>query len=192
MKLRTTVCVALVTLLPMACGAQEPVPPDKYVTPYLSVTPPTAGGGWRQVSQSKTDVTYGRGDKNGSFVAMVKLFRMPPAASPAEYEKLIRDLTAKDVDPQRPDRYGMLEQTVEYSAERAYPCVRYHAVSLDKAARGASEPQVLEMDGLYCRHPKDETLGAAILYSHRGAERAPGFGEEAEVFVRNSALNDSE
>jgi len=102
------------------------------------------------------------------------LFRLGPAA--------------KDVDPKYPDRYELLEQSIKYSTERPYPCVRYQAVSKDKRAKGAGEPQFLELDGLYCRHPMDSSAGAVIMYSHSGLTRYAALRAEAEAFIQNAAL----
>jgi len=95
---------------------------------------------------------------------------------------------APDVDPNDPARYELLEQSVKYSTERPYPCVRYQSIVRDNGAHGTVGPQLLEMDGLYCRHPADASTGAVIMYSHRGVERHASLGTEAQAFIRNAVL----
>ncbi|MGN7830007.1 hypothetical protein ACTJI2_00110 [Pseudoxanthomonas sp. 22568] len=171
--------------------APEAPPTGLFSTPYMTVSSP-AGGNWRMQSESDFEVRFSRGEAINSFVAAVALFRMGPANSPEEYEELIRRSSASDTDPQMPDRYELLEQSIKYSSERAYPCVRYRATSKDRGAKGANGPLLLELDGLYCRHPADESVGVSILYSHRGLTRHAHLKTDADEFIQNVVLHGSE
>lgn len=188
-SLRNKVCVGLAISLLTGCSIAAPdaTATDRFATSDMSVAYP-AGEGWRIKQSTDTSVAFYRGSPEDSYVARVALFRMGPASTPQEYEALIRDGAAKDVDPDMPDRYEMLELSITYTTERTYPCVRYHGVSIDHGAKGVQGPLFLEVDGLHCRHPADPTVGAAILYSHRGLQRHPGQQAEAEEFVRTAEL----
>jgi hypothetical protein len=189
MRLRAPICIGLSIALIAGCGStQETVAPgESFVTSYMSVRAPGSGE-WQVQSRSDTGITFTSGEVGSTLLASVMLFRLGPATTPEEYEKLVRDGAAKDVDPKNPDRYELLEQSIKYSTERPYPCVRYQAVSKDKRAKGTSEPQFLEMDGLYCRHPMDSSAGAVIMYSHRGLTRYAALRTEAEAFIQNASL----
>jgi hypothetical protein len=190
MRLRATICIVLSITLVAGCRGSKHdsvTPGELFVSPYMSVKAPGSGE-WQVQNRSDTSITFTSGEIGSTFVASVTLFRLGPAATPEEYEKLVRDGAAKDVDSKYPDRYELLEQSIKYSAERPYPCVRYQAVSKDKRAKGTSEPQFLELDGLYCRHPEDSSAGAGIMYSHRGLTRHAALRAEAEAFIMGAAL----
>jgi len=189
MKFEATVSIWLSIGLIAGCGAPEQasVAGELFTTPYMSVKAPESGE-WRVQSKSATEIAFASGEVGNTLVASVILFRFGPAATPAEYEKLIRDGATKDVDPEYPDRYELLEQSVKYTGERRYPCVRYQAVSKDKRAKGTSEPQFLEVDGLYCRHPMDPSVGAVMMYSHRGLTRDAALRARAEAFIQSVTL----
>lgn len=188
-SLRKMLHAVLVISLITGCSLSAPAAAasDRFVTSDMSVAYP-AGNGWLIKQSTDTSVAFHRGSPEDSYAAYVGLFRMGPASTPQEYEALIRDVVAKDVDPDMPNRYEMLELSITYTTERAYPCVRYHGVSIDHGAKGVQGPLFLEVDGLHCRHPADPTVGAAILYSHRGLQRHAGQQVEAEDFVRTAEL----
>jgi hypothetical protein len=144
--------------------------------------------GWMLIRKSDLDITFGKGKPGDTFMASVSMFRLRPAATPEEFERLIREGAARDVDPNYPDRYEVLEQSTAYSAERRYPCVRYRGLFKDHRAKGSTAPEFLALDGLYCRHPIDATAGTAIIYSHRGRTQYTGLREEAERFIQGVQL----
>lgn len=167
--------------------AEEVASGERITTPYMSLSVP-AGAEWQVQRRSDTAIALARGEADNSFAVAALLFRMGPADSPEEYEALIKQAVAKDGDPGNPDRYRLLEQSVKYSNERPYPCVRYTATSEDRAARGATVPLFLELYGLYCRHPADPSIGVTIMYSHRGLTRHSDLADEAEAYLRDIVL----
>ncbi len=183
--------LSLILVAGSGSAAPEKARVESFSTPYMTVGSP-AGENWRIQNDSDTQVAFFRGNANNSFVAAVALFRMGDARSPEEYEELIRESSARDFDPNAPARYELLEQSIQYSTERAYPCVRYRAVSRDNGAKAANGPLFLELDGLYCRHPADESLGVSILYSHRGLTRHADLKSEANGFIKNVSLHGAE
>ena len=64
-------------------------------------------------------------------------------------------------------------------------------VTRDNRAKGTKEPQLLEMDGLSCRHPAEPSAGAAIIFSHRGLTRHATLRDEAERFIQGVELRDN-
>ena len=160
---------------------------ELFTGPYISVKAPDSDD-WKLNGRTDTAITFVKGKVGDTFVAGVLMSRQRLTDTPAEFEALVRDGAARDTDPNYPDRYELLEQSVAYSSERPYPCVRYRAVSMDKRAKGTKEAQFLELDGIYCRHPQDPAAVAAIMYTHRGLTRHPKLRGEAEDFIRNAHL----
>lgn len=117
-----------------------------------------------------------------SFTASVNWFDLPPGKTPEELEVLVKDAIAKDTDS---SRFDVQEESLKSSTERSYPCVRYQSVATDKAPKVHSTiPLLLEIDGLYCRHPVRPDTGFAAVYSYRGGSRHPTLRAEAEAFIR--------
>jgi hypothetical protein len=188
MKIHRAAVVWLGLVTACTVSAQNTVTHGELFTgPYMSVKAPSTGK-WMLQRRSDTAITFGGGEIGNTFLAEVSMFRLAPAATPAEFEALIKKGAARDVDPNYPDRYERLEESVAYSSERPYPCVRYRAVTKDNRAKGTKEPQLLEMDGLYCRHPSEPTAAAAIMYSHRGLARHATLRDEAERFIQGANL----
>jgi hypothetical protein len=188
MKIQASAVLWLGLAAACTVSAQKTVVTGELIAgPFISVKAPSTGK-WYLRRRSDTAITFAGGEIGNTFIAEVTMFRLAPTATPAAFEALIKDGAALDRDPNYPDRYERLEQSVKYSSERPYPCVRYRAVTKDNRAKGTKEPQLLEMDGLYCRHPSEPTAGAAIMYSHRGLARHPGLREEAERFIEGTQL----
>jgi hypothetical protein len=123
-----------------------------------------------------------RGDAQASsFSASVNMFPLEPTTSQEAFETLVKEAVAKDTDP---NRFDVQQQSLKYSAERTYSCVRYQAVATDRSPKGSATPLLLEMDGLYCRHPIRQDTGFAALYSYRGPGRYPALRSEAETFIQ--------
>jgi hypothetical protein len=124
-----------------------------------------------------------RGDgQMATFTASVNWFNLAPGRTPEELQVLIKEAVAKDTDQ---SRFDVQEESLESSAERSYPCVRYQSVAKDKTPKGSSTiPLLLELDGLYCRHPIRQDTGFAAIYSYRGISRHPTLRAEAEAFIR--------
>lgn len=149
----------------------------------LEIHPP-ASGGWEKIQESESGIAFAKGDRSTSesLVANVAVFGLPPTNTPAELEALIQVAAKEDTDP---NRFTVQEQTIQYSDERAYPCVRYHLVSIDKSPVAKTSPLILELEGLYCRHPVRTPAGFAALFSHRGQQRYPALRDEAEQFIQS-------
>jgi hypothetical protein len=192
MKIQSTAIVWLGLVTACTASAQNTVANGEvFVGRYVSAKAPGAGK-WR-VQQSASTITFAGGEVGNTFVAEVTMFRLAPTATPEEFEALIKKRTDPDVDvdPDHPDRYQLLERSIKYSGERSYPCVRYRGVTRDNRAKGTKEPQLLETDGLYCRHPSEPATGAAIIFSHRGLTRHVTLRDEAERFIQGVELRDN-
>jgi hypothetical protein len=168
------------------CASQ---PPGVAVTPgkifagrYINIRAPQTEG-WQLIHSSGSGMVFAkRGDAQASsFTASVNMFPLAPTTSEEGFETLIKEAVAKDTDP---SRFDVQQQSLKYSAERNYSCVRYQTVAKDRSPQGSATPLILEIDGLYCRHPIRQDTGFAALYSYRGASRYPALRSEAETFIQ--------
>ncbi len=150
---------------------------------FIAIHPP-ASTGWAKIQESQSGIAFGKGnrDTSESFIANVGIFGLEPAQTPEQYENLIRTAAKNDTDPKR---FEVQHESISYTDERPYPCVRYQSVSIDKARVAKDRPLILELDGIYCRHPVQPESGFAVIFSHRGLERYPGLRSEAEQFIQN-------
>jgi hypothetical protein len=190
MKIKGAAVVWLGLIAGCTVSAQNPVAnSEPFAGPYFSTKAPSTGK-WYLRGRTDSRITFAGGEVGNTFIAEVTMSRLAPAATPEAFEALIKRSTDPDVDvdPDHPDRYQLLERSIKYSRERSYPCVRYRGVTRDNRAKGTKEPQLLEMDGLYCRHPAEPRAGVAIIFSHRGLTPHATLRDEAERFIQGVEL----
>ncbi|MEO7385351.1 MAG: hypothetical protein ABIX37_00285 [Gammaproteobacteria bacterium] len=116
-------------------------------------------------------------------MASVLAFALGETASSEEFVALIKQGIDKDTSP---DRFTTIDETIEYTDARGYPCVKYQGTAEDKKARiplFKREPQKLQIYSLYCRHPTRPSLGFAIIFSHRGANLDPEVEQQGQDFI---------
>jgi hypothetical protein len=188
MRTRTfLIGLVVFSIAPLCCSASEhPAvqPGQDFSNPTLQVHAPTSDG-WFGISQNATRIAFGKSGANRdeSYVATVTLFHIPDFTDTNAFTNFIRQGIEKDSPA---SRFEVLENAVQYSAERSYPCVRHHATSIDKksAASGfLGKPFRLEVISLYCQHPYRPNLGFMASFSHRGGPEDPYFAGDADKFI---------
>lgn len=149
---------------------------------YINVKAP-ASEGWLLINSSGSGITFGKQgpSTSESFIAGVLMFGMAPTGTPAEFKELVKAGTRRDTPP---ERYDIQRESLKYTDERGYPCVRYQALAKDKKPQGLNAPLLLALHGLYCRHPKRPETGFAAVYSFRGKAEHPALRSEAESFIQ--------
>ncbi len=155
-----------------------------FSNPTLQLHAP-ASSGWYGISQTPSQIAFGKEGVNGgeTFVAAVFLFRIPTFPDKESFTEYVREGVIKDSPT---DRFDTVEQSVQYSSERNYGCVRYHGISIDKKARTSAffrKSLRIEDIALYCQHPYKPGLGFSVSYSHRGGSPDYTIDEEAEAFI---------
>lgn len=164
----------------------RPVSPgQEFKGGYINVRTPNSEG-WQLVRSSRDGMEFAkpgrsRGENLG---AQVLMFGLEPTQSPEEFLALIRRGITRDTDPKR---FEVIKSTIEHSAERGYPCIRYSASLRDGEAQtspSTREVLLLETEALYCRHPVRDTTGFAVIYHYRGRASYPSLRDEAEDFIR--------
>jgi hypothetical protein len=180
--------VMVVALLGRESGAAPhlAVPPNQdFSNSTLQIHAPPSSG-WYGVSQTANRIVFEKAGVNAdeTFVAAVFLFRLPALLDEDTLTEYVREGAIKDSPS---DRFDTLEQTVRYSSERSYRCVRYHGIGIDKKAQvGFFRKRMrIENIALYCEHPDKPGLGFSVSYSHRGGRPDYELDEEAAAFIES-------
>jgi hypothetical protein len=166
----------------------RPVAPGElFAGGYISIKAPSSAG-WLLMQSSGSGMLFGKGGQapRETFIAHAGMFELSPTQTPDEFEALIKVAIDKDTDT---TRFAVQQASIKYSSERNYPCVRYQSVAQDKRP-AAGGPLVLELDGLYCRHPVRQETGFSAVYSHRGPTRHANLRGEAEDFIQGVQVPD--
>ena len=159
-------------------------PDQDFSNPILQIHAP-ASSGWYGAERSPVRIAFKKSGSSAheTFVAAVFLFHLPAFPNSDAFTEFVREGIIKDAPT---DRFEILESNVQYSPERAYPCVRYHGISQDRKARVSAfstEEMRLEIISLYCQHPTRPGLGFSVSYSHRGGSAAEQIDEPAAAFI---------
>lgn len=183
-KARTIRLVAAVACMASgAASAQQPVSPGQMLRgSLLNVRAPTSEG-WLLAQANGSGMAFARsGSGQGeSYVANVTLFPAPQATTPDGFLAAIKSGIEADMPA---DRYALRSFDVRYTEERGYPCVRVATVAEDRhAPMSASQEVLLQLNSLYCRHPKRASAGFMIGYSHRGVALDERIDEAAKDFM---------
>jgi hypothetical protein len=161
-------------------------PNQDFSNPILRLHAP-ASTGWYGISQTRSRIAFGKAGAapDETFVASVFLFRIPTFADEEAFTEYVREDVIKDSPT---DRFETVEQSIQYSPDRAYACVRYHGISVDKRARTSAifrKSLRLEILALYCQHPDKPGLGFSASYSHRGGDPGYIIADEAAAFIES-------
>ena len=177
-----------VILLSCATPAQKgptPVKPaQSFEGPYINVKAPGSDG-WLLLGSSPRGMAFAkRGLAAGeSFGAVVRMFDLPAINTESDLVEAVKAGLGADADPAR---FEVIESSFQQTSSRAYPCVRYHGLFNDKQAQTSStttEPLLLEMYALYCRHPVRTSSGFSANYSYRGRSRYPSLESESQSYI---------
>lgn len=157
-------------------------PAEVFVGDYITVKAP-ASEHWFLNQSSGNGMIFGKegASRMESYIAAVSMFELTPTNTPAAFEELIRGAVRKDIPL---ERYQVQRESLNFTEERGYPCVRYQTTARDKNPRGSDAPLLLAIDGLYCRHPQRQDTGFAIIYSFRGKGQDPHLRFDAESFIQ--------
>jgi len=151
---------------------------------YINVRVPNSEG-WLLVRSSQNGMEFAKPTGSGeNLSAQILMFGLTPTQTPDEFVALIKNGIGQDTNP---NRFDVLDTSIEYSVERGYPCVRYSASVRDKEAqtsRTTKEALLLETEALYCRHPVRDTTGFAAIYAHRGRAPYSSLKSEAVDFIK--------
>lgn len=180
-------------VLPLSAFAQDPQPVAGYKLfegPLLDIFSP-AGDGWSLVDGGQAMIFMREGEqRHASDIASVNSFPVAADADTATFEALVREEIRKGVEG---DRYQSLPgSSLTVVQHGTAHCLRYAQAVIDRAAqvgRGKTRQMVLDVHGLYCRHPANPELGIALIYSVRAPKREPEqTASAADAFFDSLAL----
>ena len=159
-------------------------PGQDFSNPILQIHAP-ASSGWYGFERTPVRLAFKKegGSAHETFVAAVFLFHLPAFPDSDAFTELVREGIIKDAPT---DRFEILESNVQYTPERAYPCVRYHGISQDRKARisaFSTQEMRLEVISLYCQHPTRPGLGFSVSFSHRGGSATEKIDAAAAAFI---------
>lgn len=186
LRLVASVMVLSLSFAEAAVAETHPAvrPNQEFSNPIIQVHAPGSDG-WYGVVQTQDRIAFGKtGSTPGeTFVAAVVLFRVPIFADSEAFTNYVREGIIKDSPS---ERFETIESNIQYSSEREYPCIRYHAITNDRKARTSAfstKRLRLENFALYCQHPTTPNLGFSVSFSHRGGSYDQKIDAEAAAFI---------
>lgn len=184
----------LVVLLVVAACAprlqEVQVPPERIFRNGYSLVPLNergwfiAGGNPYQLGIGKS----GEGPDETLAIQAV-LVKLPAFTTSEEFVRLVKEGQVKDTDPKR---FKVIKHDSAAYPEKAPNCAKAYALAEDNAALKRSRltgHMLLEMLALTCAHPKDNTIGVNVAYSHR---YYPGQKDDRFLEKASSVLNSVE
>jgi hypothetical protein len=141
--------------------------------------------GWSGIMRTSDQIAFGKSGLTPSetFTAAVVVFRTPLFANSEAFSAYVKEGVIKDSPS---DRFELIESKFENSAERNYPCVKYHGITNDRKVRIAPffhKTMRLEVFALYCQHPTKPGLAFSASFSHRGGSVDATIETEAADFI---------
>lgn len=165
--------------------AQAVKPGQLFGYSLLEIRAPDSNG-WQISGGGHGTITFGRrgSTSNETFIAHVSEFSLPSTENAAEFLAFVRNNVEKDSAPQR---FTPIETKFDYTEERGYQCVRLKSITEDTQAKTglfSRESLKLQVSSLYCRNPRQSTIGFLASFTHRGPALYANFDSEAESFIR--------
>jgi hypothetical protein len=150
--------------------------------------------GWLIAGRSPYQVViikYGE-STDETLAIQTSLIKLPTFTTSEEFVRLIKDGQVKDTDPQR---FRMITHDVTAYPEKGRNCAKSHMVAEDRGAvkrSGKEGSMVLEGLTLTCAHPKDNTVGVNVTYSHRyyPEQKVSGFLDKASTVLNSVEFSD--
>jgi hypothetical protein len=144
-------------------------PGQDFSIPMMKIYSPHSEG-WRVQARSNGLLAF---KKDGAaaeqtYVATVQFMRLATFPNADAFTEFVREAVVKEAPT---NRFDVLETSVQYSEERAYPCVKYKSVSVDKKSRVSlfvTKRLKLQVVALYCQYPDRPGVGYAVSFSLRG------------------------
>lgn len=179
-----TFLLPVLALLTGASQAQPVEPGQTFRWQQLEVRAPTSPGWVRIGTQGQALAFMRRSEALArSEVALVSVFTVPEGLDREGFSAWV-DRAIEAEHP--PERFRPVERKSAPLDERGYACVLHQGLSLDLQAAGlpkGSDPPVLHMSALYCRHPDRAGAGFSASFSTRGPGVDDTLPERARRFI---------
>ncbi len=181
----TLACSAAISLQACVFAPQpdvHPSPGQTFRTRYFAVDAPL-GYEWIVLRATEDRVVFAKGNPAGKegFIAEAEKLALAQSHTREDFQSQVRAVIARQWDPKR---FDILQESLAFTEERGYPCMRYRLLAMDKARLGAEMPHGLEQESLYCGHPTFPNTGFVAKFLRRGDHRDALFHLEAENFIK--------
>lgn len=159
-------------------------PNQDFSNPLLQIHAPNSEG-WLGSERTDHSIVFGKAGSSAheTIAAAVILFHLPAFSDSDAFTQYVREAV---ITGSPTERFETFDVNVQYSADRGYPCVTYHAVSNEKKVRVSlfySKTLRFELFALYCQYPSRPGLGFMASYSRRGGGSDANMDREAAAFI---------
>lgn len=158
----------------------------------LSVLPPQENG-WKVFHKSEFQLVLGKNGptKGSSYIANVKLFKLPSFETEQQFVKYI----SEGKKAQRPvERFKVIQNKEEIISGGTNHIIKYHSIAEDKvaSAKYGNITMLLEVFGYTFQHPENHSIGVEIGYSYRYhiGKEDKAFEEKANAFLDQIKITD--
>jgi hypothetical protein len=158
------------------------IPPERISQKGFSLVPLNETG-WVITGRSASQLALGKFGKTPEENVVIRaiLFQLPAFKTNEEFVRLIKEVQAKGINPQR---LKIIKHEVVMYPKNGTDCAKSHVVIEDHGAAkkvGKTGVMVQETVTLTCAHPRDKGVGINVGYSHRyyPEQRDPMFLEKA-------------
>lgn len=179
-----TLLLPVLALLAGATQAQPVEPGQAFRWQQMEVRAPTSPGWVRIGAQGQALAFMRRSEALArSEVALVSVFTVPDGLDREGFTAWVNRAVEAEYPP---ERFRPVERQSAPLDDRGYACVLHQGLSLDLQAAGlpkGSDPPVLHMSALYCRHPDRAGAGFSASFSTRGPGVDDSLPERARRFI---------
>ncbi len=144
---------------------------------YIKIHSPNSTG-WSVVNKAESKVVLGKRSDKGRYIAEVVFFSIFTVG-----KKDFFDFIQKETSKIKSDkRYTVVNSEFKETDKRGYPCVISKQLLKDKKEIGTNL-LITQIKSMYCKDPKNESIGFMIGYSFRGQEIIKNIDEQADSFI---------
>jgi hypothetical protein len=159
-------------------------PNQDFSNPLLQIHAPYSEG-WFGSERTDHSIVFGKAGSSAheTIAAAVILFHLPAFSDSEAFTQYVREAV---ITGSPTERFETFDVNVQYSGDRGYPCVTYHAVSNEKKVRVSlfsTKTLRFELFALYCQYPSKPGLGFMASYSRRGGGSDANMDREAAAFI---------
>jgi len=169
------------------------IPPERISQKGFSLVPLNEKR-WFIFGRSSDQLVLGKlgGIPEENFAIRAILFQLPAFKTNEEFVRLIKEVQAKGINP---ERLKIIKHEVVTFAKKGIDCAKSHMVAEDRGAAkqvGKTGVMVLEALTLACAHPKQKDIGVSVSYSQRyyPEQGDPGFLEKATSVLNSVEFAD--
>jgi len=144
---------------------------------YIKIHSPNSAG-WSVVNKAESKVVMGKNSDKGRYIAEVVFFSIFTIGKKNFFNFIQRETSKINSD----QRYTVVSSEFKETDKRNYPCVISKQLLKDKKEIG-TDILITQIKSLYCKDPKNESIGFMVGYSFRGQEIIKDMDKQADSFI---------